>query len=399
MNQYVVLATFSDRKLANTPNTNGIIDYFSPDVLSRTDYYAFGMLMPGRNDNADEYRFGITGMEKDNEIKGTGNSYDFGARMYDPRLGRWFSRDPLAKKYPSLSPYCYVGNTPTSAIDLDGRDIIVVGSKEYQRKVYGFLLQIMKDPKGMEILYEILSSEETLVIGHFNDGGSAVYGWPYSIGNGKTGRYMNLDFDDELPNGGKVGQPIPLPGWILAGHEIFHFYQDITNTDVNDLFQDHKKINWIYDDDYDVYDIENHGSGSEVGAVDFENRLRARAGIEPRHRYGGLEVYNKELSDPVYLEDPNGVKHRVVLLRDKTNPTNYDELANEKINIDLARHLQNEFMAQEPTRIPSQEEVGLRDITKGAMHIFGKRGMHVKPTDSAVKYHVEPKPMSVRTLE
>lgn len=63
-------------------------------------------------------------MEKNPEIE-TGN-YDFGARMYDSRIGRWWAVDPLSKKYPQMSPYCFVANNPIVAIDYDGRDYIVV---------------------------------------------------------------------------------------------------------------------------------------------------------------------------------------------------------------------------------------------------------------------------------
>jgi RHS repeat-associated protein len=70
----------------------------------------------------DRYRFGFNGMEKDNELKGIGNSLDFGARIYDSRLGRWLSLDPLAAKYPSLSSYNFVANSPLTFIDPDGKD-------------------------------------------------------------------------------------------------------------------------------------------------------------------------------------------------------------------------------------------------------------------------------------
>jgi RHS repeat-associated protein len=49
-------------------------------------------------------------------------AYDFGARMYDARLGRWLSLDPLAAKYPQLSPYNFCNNNPVIYTDFDGRD-------------------------------------------------------------------------------------------------------------------------------------------------------------------------------------------------------------------------------------------------------------------------------------
>ncbi|MBL0095414.1 MAG: hypothetical protein IPP46_02170 [Bacteroidetes bacterium] len=77
------------------------------------------------------YRFGFNGKEKDDEVKGVGNSLDFGARIYDSRLGRWLSVDPLHKKYPNISPYVFCANNPIIYIDKDGRDYeLIVNSKD-----------------------------------------------------------------------------------------------------------------------------------------------------------------------------------------------------------------------------------------------------------------------------
>ena len=82
--------------------------------------YPFGMLVPNRHGSSNSYRYGFNGMEKDDELKGIGNSYDFGARMLDPRVGRWFKMDPLFQKYPYDSPYMVSGNSPISIMDPDG---------------------------------------------------------------------------------------------------------------------------------------------------------------------------------------------------------------------------------------------------------------------------------------
>ena len=83
--------------------------------------------MPGRKFvTSAAYRYGFNGKENDNETVSTGEgTQDFGARIYNPALGRWLSTDPLQAKYPSLSPYNFTANNPIYFIDPDGRKIIV----------------------------------------------------------------------------------------------------------------------------------------------------------------------------------------------------------------------------------------------------------------------------------
>lgn len=83
-----------------------------------SDYYPFGMQMPGRSTNSGDYRYGYNGMEKDDETKGiSGSSYTTEFRQYDPRLGRWASLDPLMQMFPGVSPYCAFDNNPIFFID------------------------------------------------------------------------------------------------------------------------------------------------------------------------------------------------------------------------------------------------------------------------------------------
>jgi RHS repeat-associated protein len=126
-----ILNVVTDRKLPVVDQTDPTkVAYFTGDVVSYSDYLPFGMTMPGRSGNSDAYNYGFNGMRKDNEIKGEGNSYDFGARIYDPRIGRWLSRDPLEGKYPGMSPYNFVSNNPIILNDPTGKSGEVTINKE-----------------------------------------------------------------------------------------------------------------------------------------------------------------------------------------------------------------------------------------------------------------------------
>ena len=101
---------------------------FHNHLILAQNYYPGGMLMPGRTFSSNNYRFGFNGKEKDDNITGvTGSHLDFGARIYDSRIGRWLSVDQLSYKYPGHSPYNFAQNTPISAIDPDGRLVIFIG--------------------------------------------------------------------------------------------------------------------------------------------------------------------------------------------------------------------------------------------------------------------------------
>lgn len=88
------------------------------------------------SEGQDKYRFGFNGKEKDNEMKGVGNSLDFGARIYDSRLGRFLNIDPLSVKFAWYSPFLFAGNKPITHIDVNGLEEYWTAGGQYLGK-YG----------------------------------------------------------------------------------------------------------------------------------------------------------------------------------------------------------------------------------------------------------------------
>ncbi|MCX6147484.1 MAG: hypothetical protein NTW25_09595 [Candidatus Kapabacteria bacterium] len=97
---------------------------FVVDEKAVNDYYPYGMLISDRSWSSGSSRYGYNGKELDNELKGTGNSLDFGDRMGDPRIGgRFYGLDLLASTYAGHSPYAYAGENPILFIDFDGKGL------------------------------------------------------------------------------------------------------------------------------------------------------------------------------------------------------------------------------------------------------------------------------------
>jgi hypothetical protein len=73
------------------------------------------------------YRYGFQNQEKDNEIKGEGNSVNYSFRMHDSRLGRFFTFDPLEAKFPYNSTFAFSENRLIDGLELEGSQVILIG--------------------------------------------------------------------------------------------------------------------------------------------------------------------------------------------------------------------------------------------------------------------------------
>ena len=124
-NTYGSSITFDNISLSSvSPPSNSVANYFTPDIISSTDYYAFGAPMPGRQFNSSSYKYGFNGKENDAET----GTQDYGMRIYNPALGKFLSVDPITSQYPELTPYQFASNRPICAIDRDGLEAADVGA-------------------------------------------------------------------------------------------------------------------------------------------------------------------------------------------------------------------------------------------------------------------------------
>ncbi|WP_313090320.1 SpvB/TcaC N-terminal domain-containing protein [Chryseobacterium flavum] len=81
----------------------------------------FGETMLEQMDGSYNNPYKFNGKELDEDT----GLYYYGARYYNPRLSIWYGVDPLAEKYPELSPYVYTANNPVKYTDPDGQDFIL----------------------------------------------------------------------------------------------------------------------------------------------------------------------------------------------------------------------------------------------------------------------------------
>ena len=157
----------------------------SGSVVERNDYYPFG----SRTTYGASYptlasnRQKFSGKEDQTAVAGSSLPYlDFGARMYDAKLVRWNTYDPMAEKYYGINPYVYCAGNPIIVVDPDGRLLKILDGESllaiYNGLGEGQSITISFNENGMvdassfkdhlsdffiKDLYEIASNEEYVI--------------------------------------------------------------------------------------------------------------------------------------------------------------------------------------------------------------------------------------------
>ena len=168
-----VVTTISDKKFGMLDSSTSLTRYawYTPEIVMANDYYVFGMERKHYDAGIYFYGYSFNGKMNDRDVKGEGNQIDYGMRVQDTRVGRFFSIDPLTKKYPELSPYQFASNRPIQGIDLDGLEFLENLKTQQARALQQFKQRVGKPL----MLFEVPNSAKIeRQVGHIEDGLAAL---------------------------------------------------------------------------------------------------------------------------------------------------------------------------------------------------------------------------------
>ncbi len=139
--------TLADKKyhyyLTDHQGNNRVVLNQDGTVEEVNHYYPFGGLFASST-SVQPYKYNGKELDTENGL----NWYDYGARHYDPALGRFMTVDRYAEKYSSMSPYQYAANNPVNIVDINGDSIITTLTTQVGGKTVNVDYTYRTDPKG-----------------------------------------------------------------------------------------------------------------------------------------------------------------------------------------------------------------------------------------------------------
>ena len=271
-----------------------VVEDLSGTVCESNDYYPSGSRWKDPTSKVSTNRYRFSGKEE--QTLGDLGYLDFGARMYDPALGRWFTQDPLAEKYYSVSPYAYCNNNPIKLIDPDGMKIDTTMLSKDQMAIYRKAADVLVGSSNLfATMYRSLEQSSEVYAIEFgqtalNQSGSHVSGQFMSDKNG-GGTVMFLEGTSYID------------GNILV-EELFHAYQ--------------------------------HDNRNEYQQGDFNREFEAKVAVtaigmdQPKgmvfQNYQGMDVFQNNIVQGIYKE--NGVIIGPAIVRSSNFVTEYKNAAN-----------------------------------------------------------------------
>ena len=164
--------------------------------MEQNAYYPFGSRHTFGNTYAQTTnRFKYNGKEE--QTTGNLQYLDYGARMYDSKIARWFVQDPLSEKYYAHSPYNYCVNNPVVFVDPDGARVWPVkqkfkGASRYHLNNYGNNRPNNRKHKGVDINF------------NFQDGNDDLGAPVLSTHDGVVTRIVDISNGDKDAGGNRV---------------------------------------------------------------------------------------------------------------------------------------------------------------------------------------------------
>ena len=332
IDKYLFGGGYAQASVASSTTDNFAFYYYNQDHLGNvrevvdasgavkqvTNYYPFGAPYADTSaaTNAEFQPYKYNGKELD--LMHGLDTYDYGARQYNPILARWDRMDPLCEKYYSVSPYAYCGGNPVNAIDPNGKEVVIEGSYIQKLILFSSLQLLTNDGLAMKengevyiestgtrnldkdlnvgtsLVSSMIDNKHTATLSLNNKEKNSTHPLSYTGSINGKGTDVQISIDPCAPanflvNDEKTGESMmeQCPLHIILGHEMVHGFRDMNGI---------AKYNGLYS--YYMYKDERGQTYRKTCQTDeletvgimgnsaySENKIRKEQGINSRIRY------------------------------------------------------------------------------------------------------------------